>query len=398
MKRRLHVWLAVGVVAVGAGIALIAGLLVWVTSTPPLHPDPEAVTSVAGVAPGKEWVTAVDHARRIVRAAMADQSLPGVSVAVGLGSDIVWAEGFGWADLESKTPVSADTRFRIGTQSILLTSAAAGLLIDRGRLRLDELVQTYVPSFPTRQWPVTIRHLMAHTGGVPTDGGTGPFGNICEHTVEGLRLFKNQDLRSEPGTQFYFSTFGWILMSAAIEAAADQPFLDFMRREIFEPAGMADTKADDAHENVVNRATSFFPRFATEPRYGLEQPDPLDFSCYSGAYIFLSTPSDMVRFAVATQNGRLVTRETVRRLQSPQRLTTGGETGYGLGWDTGTVTLAGTEARWFGHDGIVMDGQVSALISFPDRGLVVSVMSNISYTEVDAIAVKIAQAFAEARP
>jgi CubicO group peptidase (beta-lactamase class C family) len=86
--------------------------------------------------------------RQIARAHLVDQNLPGLSVAVGEGSEIVWAEGFGWADLEKKTPVAPETRFRIGTASTPLTSAAAGLLLEQGRLSLDEPIRSTCPSFP----------------------------------------------------------------------------------------------------------------------------------------------------------------------------------------------------------------------------------------------------------
>ena len=96
----------------------------------------------------RRWAGAVEQGRQIVRAALAEQNLPGVSVAVGAGGEIVWAEGFGWANLENKVPVSPETRFRIGTASTALTSAAVGLLLEKERLKLDEKIQTYVPEFP----------------------------------------------------------------------------------------------------------------------------------------------------------------------------------------------------------------------------------------------------------
>ena len=114
---------------------------------------------------------AVERGRRIARDAVAGQNLPGLSVAVGTGGAIVWAEGFGWADVEDRAPVTPDTRFRIGTASTVLTSAAAGLLVEQGRLKLDEPIQTYVPEFPTKPWPVTLRQVMAHTAGLGSDGG-----------------------------------------------------------------------------------------------------------------------------------------------------------------------------------------------------------------------------------
>ncbi len=110
-------------------------------------------------------------------------------MAVAVGGDIVWAEGFGWADLEHRVPVAPKTRFRIGTASTALTSAAVGLLLEKGRLKLDDVIQTYVPQFPEKQWPVTLRQLMGHVAGVRNDGGDeGPLlAAHCERTVEGLQ-------------------------------------------------------------------------------------------------------------------------------------------------------------------------------------------------------------------
>ena len=87
-------------------------------------------------------------------------------MAVGIGGDIVWAEGFGFADLKTSVPVTPNHRFRIGTASTVLTSAAVGLLLENGRLKLDDEIQTYVPAFPQKQWPVTLRELMGHMAGV----------------------------------------------------------------------------------------------------------------------------------------------------------------------------------------------------------------------------------------
>ena len=170
-----------------------------------------------------------------------------------------------------------------------------------------------------------------------------------------------------------------------------------MRTKIFEPAGMRDTVADSATEPLTNRVTSYFPRFAADPRYGLHLMRPIDYSCYSGSSVFLSTPSDLVRFGIAMNGGKLLQPATVRLLQTSQRLTSGEETGYGLGWDLETVPLAGEQTHWAGHDGTSLGGMVASLMTFPEHGIVVSVSSNISYADTETIALKIAQAFAEQR-
>ncbi|MDP9323481.1 MAG: beta-lactamase family protein, partial [Acidobacteriota bacterium] len=369
----------------------------YMSTTPPLYPNPRDVPSVTNAAPLPKWGGAVEQGRQIVRAGLTDQNLPGISVAVGVGGDIVWAEGFGWADLENRVPVAPEMRFRIGTVSTALTSAAVGLLLERDRLKLDEKIQTYVPEFPEKQWPVTLRQLMGHLAGVRNDGGDeGPLFSVrCEQPVEALQYFKDSPLLFEPGTQYRYSRYGWILVSAAVEAAADKPFLSFMRRQIFDLLGMDHTEADSATEPIADRVNSYFPKFAADPRYGPDPMRPIDYSCYAGSSAFLSTPSDLVRFGMAINSGKLLQPATVQLLQTPQRLRSGQETGYGLGWDLETVALAGKQTTVVGHDGDSLGGMVASLMTFRERGIVVSVTSNISYADTFGVALKLAQAFVE---
>ena len=397
-KSWIENWLALIVLAGGLLLAAIPGLFVFMRATAtPLHPNPRDVRAVTHSAPLPKWADAVEQGRQIVRAGLTEQNLPGLSVAVGLGGEIVWAEGFGWADLENKVPVAPEMRFRIGTASTALTSAAVGLLVEQGRLKLDDEIQTYVPEFPKKQWPVTLRQLMGHLAGVRNDGGDeGPlFSEHCERTVEALQAFADRPLLFEPGTNYSYSSYGWILVSAAVDAAADEPLVRFMRKQIFEPLGMDKTRADSATEPIPDRATPYFPRFAADPRYGLHLMRKIDYSCYAGASAFLSSPSDLVRFGMAINSGTLLQPATVQSLQTSQRLASGQETGYGLGWDLETVALAGEQTRVVGHDGESLGGRVASLTTVPERGIVVSVTSNISYADTSAVALKIAQAFAE---
>lgn len=397
---RTQTWVGLIVVAVGFVVTAVVGLFAYihVTATP-LHPDPGAVPAAGLSAPSETWAGAVEQGRRIARASLTAQNLPGISVAVGVGGEIVWAEGLGWADLEQRTPVKPDTRFRIGTASTMLTSAAAGLLIEQGRLKLDDEIQTYVPAFPRKEWPVTVRQLMGHLAGVRNDGGDeGPLlAKHCDRMADGLEPFAERSLLFQPGTGYRYSSYGWILVSAAIESASDEPFLRFMRTKVFDPLGMNLTRPESATESIPDRATFYFPRFGADPRYGLHLMRDVDYSCYAGASVFLSTPSDLVRFGMAIDSGKLLRPATVKMLETPQRLASGEETGYGLGWDLETVTLAGKQTRAIGrHDGDTLGGKVASLMTFRDQGITVSVMSNISYADTSGIALNIAQAFAAA--
>jgi serine beta-lactamase-like protein LACTB, mitochondrial len=393
--------LGLTVLAAGLLVAAIMGLFVYMGATAtPLHPNPQEIPTVSQGEPPPHLAGAVDRARQAVRAGLAEQNLPGVSVAVGAGGDLVWAEGFGWADLENRIPVSPDMLFRIGTASKVLTSAAVGLLLENGRLTLDDEIQRHVPQFPEKPWPVTLRQLMGHVAGIRNDGGDeGPLLSArCERPIEGLEPFAERSLLFEPGTQYRYSSYGWILVSAAVEAAAGEPFFTFMRTQVFEPLRMFDTIPDAATDPIPGRVTFYFPRFAADPRYGLHPMRTIDYSCYAGSSAFLSTPSDLVRFGLAMGTGTLLQSSTLESLQTSQHLASGEETGYGLGWDLETVTLAGAPARWVGHDGTSLGGMVASFITFPEHGIVVAVTSNSAYADAESLAVRIAEAFAERGP
>ena len=273
--------------AVGVLVALFEGFLVYRTLAAPLHPEPRSVPSAVQSAPSSQWTQAVEQARQVVRAALSDQNLPGLSVAVGAGGTVGWAEGFGWADIKHRRPVTPDMRFRMGTGSTLLTAAGARMLMEQGKLKLDSPIQT-----------------------VSVDDEDPRFRQRCEHAVDAV--------------------------SAAIANAAGQPFLTFMQQQVFQPLGMNNTAAESSteenpehvgepaedapilsiiHDGLLTPlgggrrygpetiATVYIPRFGTDPRRGVERMRPRNYSCFAGSMAFYSTPSDLVRFGLANNGG-----------------------------------------------------------------------------------------------
>lgn len=399
--KKIQTWLALTVLAVGVLLAAIAGLWVYLSNgSTPLHPNTQDVPSVTQSAQLPEWAGAVEAGRRIARAGLVEQNLPGLSVAVGVGRDLVWAEGFGWADLEHRVPVAPGLRFRIGHASKALTSVAVGLLVEQGRLHLDDEIQVYVPAFPKKQWPVTLRQLMGHVAGVRHYRGEEadvPAGH-CDRASEGLQSFAKDPLLFEPETDYRYSTYGWVLVSAAVEAAADEPFFIFMRTRIFAPLGMTETMPDSATETIPDRVTFYFPRFSGDNHFGPEVARAVDYSCFAGAGAFLSTPADLVRFGMALNSGTLLQPATVKRLQTPQQLASGTDTDYGLGWMLETLPLADQPTPMASHASRSFLGGSTSFLTFPERGIVVAVMSNTSYADTRSMALHIAQAFAAKEP
>ncbi|HYV63558.1 MAG TPA: serine hydrolase domain-containing protein [Bryobacteraceae bacterium] len=399
-KSRVPTWVSLVLLGVGLLAVGIPGLFVYmrVTATK-VHRDSQKIPSVMESPPLAKWAGAAEQARQIVRASMSENNLAGLSVAVGIDGEIVWAEGFGFADIQSSLPVTPHHRFRTGTASIVFTSAAIGLLLDQGRLKLDDEIQRYVPEFPAKQWPVTVRQAMGDVAGLkgedPDDGVL--TSSHCERPADAVALFAKEPLLFQPGTEYRDSTFGWVLLSAVVEAASNTPFAAFLNERILRPLGMLDTFKESVTTAPPDAATSYNPRFAANPVYGIKPLPKFDYSCHAGSNGFLSTPSDLVRFGMAINRGKLLRPQTVQTLQTPQRLTSGKSSGqqtsYGLGWDLKTVTLAGQQVQAAGHNGHFWVEEVSSLLTFPERGLAVAVMSNVSFAGTPSVAERVAQTF-----
>ena len=150
-------------------VALVATVVIFVVAGAlrffgtPVHADAATMPSTAGLQ-ASQYANAIDEARRLARQAVLEENLPGLSVAVGAGGALVWSEGIGWAEVEHGVPVTPETRFWIGTGSEALTAMAVGVLLEQGRLRVDEEIHAHVPQLAKTQQPVTLRQLMADAG------------------------------------------------------------------------------------------------------------------------------------------------------------------------------------------------------------------------------------------
>jgi len=277
-RNRLPGWAAGTALAVGVVVAAIAAFLTHgVVVAAPLFPRPQEVPSVTDTAPAPQYAPAVERARRLVRAAVSEQNLPGVSVAVGAGGTIVWAEGFGWRDVGTREPVTPATRFNIGTAASAVAAAVAPL-------------------------------RLANTG---TDAA-------AAWSPEAI---------GEPGEDF--------------------PPLTFLRHNVFQPLGLVPGE----YPLPGDRATFYVPRAEDDPRRGRRLMYMRDLACCANGMAFYSTPSDLVRVALATNAGSV--------------------------------------------DGELAGGMVMSLLARRDRGLAIAVTSNMAYANTAVLAQRVADAFAE---
>jgi serine beta-lactamase-like protein LACTB, mitochondrial len=296
---------------------------------------------------------------------------PGLTAAVAVRGRVVWSAGCGLADRERGVPVRRSTRFRIGSLSKPLTSAGLARLHERGRLDLEANIQRYVPSFPRKQWPVTIRQLASHLGGLRgNEAGelvnTRRFGSVDDEVA----LFADDPLVYEPGTRFSYSNAGWVLLGAAIEGASGRSYAETMRAEVTEPLSLHASVLDDAGLSIPNRSRLY--EIADDGRAVVAPRHDVSIRWPSGG--FVSTAEDMARFGSAFVGGSFLRAATVHDFLTPQRTSDGRPTGYGLGWEIHESPLG----TWAGHTGNTVGGTATLLVHVP-TGVAFAVTTNLGY-------------------
>jgi serine beta-lactamase-like protein LACTB len=347
-----------------------------------------AQTAAAPALAPQPYAAARDHAHAVGNELLA-RGIPGLAVAVAVDGHLVYAEGFGYADLEERVPALPTTRFRIGSISKTLTAVALMQLVEQGKVDLDAPVQKYVPSFPDKGAKITPRLLAGHLAGIRHYSGDEFL--ISKHydsVLESLTIFENDPLVAPPGTKFSYSSYGFDLLSAVIESASGETFIDYMQRHVFTPLGLIDTTPDENRSIVAQRS-----RFYERENDGAEENAPyVDNSYKWAAGGFLSTPEDLVRFASALLHPGFLTEDSLHQLFTSQKTNAGVETGYGIGW---FVHKSQTGLRIYEHSGGSVGG-TSELIIYPDSRVVVALTTNLSdapwkLADVESIAEPFAQ-------
>ncbi|HEX9942928.1 MAG TPA: serine hydrolase domain-containing protein [Thermoanaerobaculia bacterium] len=330
------------------------------------------------------------QAKRMMEELRTRVGSPGLSAAVAVDGRIVWAEGFGEADVENHVPVSPGSRFRLGSVSKLLTAAAAARLVEQGRLDLDAAVQRYVPSFPDKGQPITARQLAGHLAGVrhygPQDFQRPP--KRYESVTAGLEVFAGDPLVHPPGSAYLYSSYGYNLLGAVVEGAAGKDFLTAVDEIVIRPLGLAAT-GPDVPERIVDGRVRPYRRTSGGI---LENENPIDSSYKWPSAGFLSTATDLARFGSAQLAGDFLKPETRALLFTSQRTAEGKETGVGLGWRIGTSD----GGRRFYHHGGTIEGGRAFILLVPEGRVAVAILTNLSgarFAEQDAL--KLAELFLE---
>jgi len=330
-----------------------------------------------------QYTDARAHAHKIGNELLA-RGIPGLAIAVAVDGRVVFAEGFGYADLEQRVPAWPATKFRIGSISKPLTAVALMQLVEQRKIDLDAPVQKYVPSFPDKGAKITPRLLAGHLAGIRHYKDDEFL--IAKHydsIVDGLKIFQADPLVAPPGTKYSYSTYGFNLLSAVIESASGETFVDYMQRHVFDALGLVHTTADE-NRRIVDERSRFYAR---TPGGSLENAPYVDNSYKWAGGGFLSTPEDVVRFGSALLHPGVLNADSLKLLFSSQKTTAGQETNYGIGWG---IQKSQSGQRIYQHSGGSVGGTCQMIV-YPETRVVVALLTNLGdalwkITDVESIA------------
>ena len=311
---------------------------------------------------------------------------PGCAAGVSQNGKVLLTRGYGMANLETGTPITAGTIFESGSVAKQFTATAILLLMSDGKLRLDDRVQKYLPELPDYGRPLTIRHLLSHTSGlrewsnlVAMDGW--PRGTRA-HTQEDFLevVFAQRDVNYPVGDQYSYTNSGFGLLVTIIERVSGMPYAQFTTERIFKPLGMTNTSWRDDFERIVpGRAQAYARRANT---WALDMP----FDNVVGAGGMLTTVGDWLKWNDALDRKSLGG-WWVDSLESQATLTSGRKISYAMGL---------TVANWRGEREVAHSGSTGGyatyLLRLPARGVSVAVMCNSAASNPTSFARQLAEA------
>lgn len=308
------------------------------------------------------------------------ENVPAVSAAVLTSDGAIEPLARGWADLENEIAASPKSVFRLASLSKPLTAVAGVRLAETGRLNLDSPVETYLPAWPAKPWPVTIRQLLAHLGGVRHYREDQSDNDSTVHywsVREALAVFANDALACEPGTRYLYSSHGYTLAGAIMEAVTGSPYPALVAELVLHPAGIETIRPDDLFALIPNRARGY----RKSPAGEIQNCTLADTSIKLPGGGWAGTAVDVAKFAKALVEGRLASPEGRERLFERQRLKDGSRTGYGLGFGI----IRDRTPRVFGHSG-GLQGLSAYLVLSPESRTAAVVLANLEGLNLQPLA------------
>jgi len=321
----------------------------------------------------------------LVEEAMRAGSVPGISVGIMQGGEVVLAKGYGFAELENQVPATEHTVYRIGSVTKQFTAAAIMLLVEEGKLRLDADITEFFPDYPTGGRAITVQRLLNHTSGIKGYTEMREFGEVARDDLtheELIDLFSAAPFEFEPGERYQYNNSAFYLLGVIIEQITEQSYADFLQQQFFDPLGMQDSHYLDNDPIIPRRAEGYEVRegeIINDSFLSMELP-------YAAGSLG-SSVSDLLTWQGALIGGEAVSNASFTTMTSPAQLNDGATYPYGAGLGMSSMD----RHRKIQHGGGI-NGFRSQLSYYPDDDLTVAVLTNSGSANPGVLESRIARA------
>ncbi|MBD0852279.1 serine hydrolase domain-containing protein [Maribacter arenosus] len=322
------------------------------------------------------------HIDELLNSLIKEKKIPGLAITVFKKEKVFFQKGYGYADLEAGIKVDPKkTIFRIASISKNIAATALAQMVKDRIIDLDGSFYHYVPYFPKKKHDFTIRQLASHTAGIRSYKGKEYGLNKPYSIKDSLHIFKDDALLFEPGTDYHYNSYDWVLISLAMQEACGVPFEEYVQEKVLTPLDLQNTFP----ENVPSSAPSLpadrvetiekhdhdFATFYSKNRLGFRKAIPVNnrYKLAGGGYV--STSEDIAKFGQAYLNKGIINDDVIAQFISSVKIN-GNPTYYGLGWQ---VSEDKSGRPYFGHIGNGVGGY-SNLFIYPQEQMVFSILIN----------------------
>jgi len=321
-------------------------------------------------------LTGLAKANALLSDLVNQKKVPGISITVLKEGKTIFQKGYGYADLETKTSVHPKkTIFRIASVSKNIAATALAHMVSEGKIDLDASFYDYVPHYPKKKWDFTIRQLAGHTAGIRGYRGTEYGLNKPYSIKQSIDIFKDDDLLFEPGTEYLYNSYDWVLISLAMQEVSGIPFEEYIKERVLNPLGLRNTFAENypvarSRELFLDQESDI-TTFYSKNKFGFRTAIPVNnfYKLAGGGY--LSTSEDIAKFGQAYLDENVL-KEKMHSEFLTSQIISGNLTYYGLGWQ---VSEDKKGRSFYGHVGNGVGGYSNFFV-YPEEQMVFSVLVN----------------------
>lgn len=326
-----------------------------------------AFLAVVLIIPADAQDESLNQVDNFVKTEMERLKIPGVSLAVLKDGKPLILKGYGLANIEHIVPVKPETIFQSGSVGKQFTSMAVMLLVEDGKIVLDEKIGKYLNKTPKTWANVTVRHLLTHTGGFADYSNDFDFRK--DYTEDDLlKIIKETPLAFEPGERWQYSNFGYVTLGIIIRKVSGQYFGDFLQERVFKPLGMTTARVISEADIIPNRAAGYIRVNGQVKNQNWVSPS---LNSTADGALYLSA-LDLMKWDDAFSKGKLLNENSYREMWKPVKLNDGKEYPYGFGWSVKSVN----GSRQIEHGG-AWQGFKSFIAKYPDEKITIILFANL---------------------